>query len=138
VLAEFFEKDPEPIPGWERGDLSKLETCRSSIEVEAFGVRKYPDVPSCAAKLFYSTIKMHAFPNGNKRFALVLLIVFLIRNGKRLTVASGVSADVAKRIAESDPHSDEGSPEKMIADLTDFFRKHLKDREFGQAEAGTA
>jgi death-on-curing family protein len=136
VLAEVFENDPEPIPEWERGELSKLETCRCCIEVEAFGVRKYPDVASCAAKLFYSTIKMHAFPNGNKRFALVLLLVFLIRNEVRLSVATGVSAETAKRIADSDPRSPEGQPDVMVAELTEFFRQHLVPHEPGEDLGG--
>src|SRR4051812_1035267 len=72
LLAEVFEHDPEPLPGWEEGDPHGLATCRACIEVEAFGIQKYPDLPSAAAKLFYSTIKLHSSPNGNKRFALVL------------------------------------------------------------------
>lgn len=136
VLEELFSHDPEPIPAWGHGDLSKLETCRASIEVDAFGIRKYRDVESCAAKLFYSTIKLHPFPNGNKRFALVLLFVFLIRNGRRLTVGPGINAEMARWVAASDPHAPEGEPGKMIAELTDFFRENLAPHRWGTSVRG--
>jgi Fic/DOC family len=129
VLAEVFADDPEPIPTWEEGSQSLLETCRGCIEVECFGFRKYPDLPSAAAKLFYSTCKLHAFPNGNKRFALVLTLVLLIKNQARLTAGQGVSAQAAERVANSDPHSPEGAPDVMISGLTDFFRANLGPRE---------
>ncbi|MDQ4040460.1 MAG: type II toxin-antitoxin system death-on-curing family toxin [Actinomycetota bacterium] len=92
VLAEVFHDDPEPIPAWERADPHALATCRACIEVEAFGVRKYRDLPSAAAKLFYSVIKLHPFPNGNKRFALVLTLLLIIKNNRRLTAPRGLGA----------------------------------------------
>jgi death-on-curing family protein len=137
VLSEIFEGDPEPIPSWDRGDVAKLETCRGSIEVEAFGMRKYPDVEACAAKLLYSAIKLHAFPNGNKRFALVLVLVFLIKNDRRLTVAPGVNAETARRVAESNPHSAEGEPDLIIEGLTDFYRTNLEHHVW-QRSAGSS
>jgi death-on-curing family protein len=129
VLAEVFADDPEPIPLWAEGSPSLLATCRGSIEVEALGVRKYPDLPSAAAKLFYSTCKLHAFPNGNKRFALVLTIYLIVKNGARLTAGQGVSAQAAELVADSNPHSPEGAPDLMIENLTRFFRDNLEPRE---------
>jgi death-on-curing family protein len=129
VLADVFAEDPEPIPTWEQGSPSLLATCRAYTEVEALGYRKYPDLPSAAAKLFYSTCKLHAFPNGNKRFALVVTIFLIVKNKARLTAGQGVSAAAAERVADSDPHSHEGAPDRMIADLTDFFRENLEPRE---------
>ena len=133
VLAQVFQDDPEPIPSWELGDLFKLETCRASIEVEAFGVRKYPDLESCAAKLFYATVKAHAFPNGNKRFGLVLVLLFLMKNEMRLTVPAGVAAQTAKQVAQSDPHTADGHPDAVVMRLTAFFRDSLEPR---SAESG--
>jgi death-on-curing family protein len=124
VLSEVFADDAEPLPAWHEADRDKLETCRCSIEVEAFGVRKYDDVESCAAKLFYSTIKNHAFPNGNKRYALVLTLLFLLKNGRMLTVAEGVNARTAKWVADSNPHTPEGSPDVIVGVLTTFYREN--------------
>lgn len=125
VLAEVFADDPEPIPAWEEGSLALLETCRGSIEVQAFGELKYPDLPSCVAKLFYSTIKSHAFPNGNKRFALVLALLFIRKNGNWLTAPEGMGAEIATWVAESDPHDPEHAPDLVIGTLTEFYRNNL-------------
>lgn len=136
VLAEVFEDDPEPIPDWERANPHSLATCRACIEVEAFGAEKYPDLPSAAAKLFYSTIKLHPFPNGNKRFALVLTIFLLVKNGQMLTADTGVGADAAKAVALSDPHAPETTPDKVIDRLIDFFRDNIKPYDEAMRERG--
>lgn len=136
VLAELFADDPEPIPTWDEGDQAKLETCRGCIEVQSGGVLKYPDVPSAAAKLFYSTIKLHAFPNGNKRFALALTLAFILKNGLMFTAPEGVSADTAEAVAESDPHADGSRPDEVVERLTTFYEEHLAPAEdvFGGSE----
>jgi death-on-curing family protein len=126
VLAEVFKDDPEPLPDWDRADQHRLGECRACIEVEAFGVKKYPDLPSAVAKLFYSTIKLHAFPNGNKRFAVVLSLMLLIKNGYMLTAESGVGASVAKLVAESDPHAPETAPDVVIAVLAEFYAENIE------------
>jgi death-on-curing family protein len=125
VLAEFFKDDPEPIPAWEEGDPNRLAECRASIEVQAFGILKYPDLPSAVAKLFYSTIKAHSFPNGNKRYALVLAIALLVKNGYMLTAARGVGADEAKRVASTDPHQPETAPDEVISGLAEFYANNM-------------
>ncbi len=130
VLCEVFKDDPEPLPGWRDGQASLLEMCRVCIEVEAFGVRKYPDLASAAAKLFYSTIKLHAFPNGNKRFALVLTLLLIVRSGATLTAPQGVAAQEAEWVADSDPHAPESAPDLMVEQLTGFFRESLAPKDW--------
>lgn len=103
VLAEVFANDPEPVPTWDEGRTDLLETLCGSVE-PTFGVRKYPDIPSAAAKVFYSGVKLHAVPNGNKRFGLSVLIRFLILNDQHLTCAPGSMAPLAEHISISDPH----------------------------------
>lgn len=129
VLSEVFDDDPEPLPDWASADRHRLAECRACIEVEAFGAKKYPDLPSAVAKLFYSTIKLHTFPNGNKRFALVLALLLLIKNGYRLSAPRGVGAEVAKAVADSDPHNPETAPDVMIATLANFYAENITLRE---------
>jgi death-on-curing family protein len=129
VLAEVFETDPEPLPAWGQGNYRALATCRGCIEVEAFEVQKYPDLPSAAAKLFYSTIKLHPFPNGNKRFALVLTLLFIAKNGYRLTAAQGVGAGVAKVVAAADPHDPATAPDVVIAVLAELYADNIEKRD---------
>ncbi len=126
ILVGIFKDDPEPMPPWQAGDREKLEMLCNCTEVEAFGVQKYPDLVSKTAKLFYSGVKLHAFPNGNKRFALITTISFLIINTHRLVAEEGVPARFATEIAKSDPHEPDGTPEKMIEEATDFFRDKIE------------
>jgi death-on-curing family protein len=125
ILSEVFKDDPEPMPSWDRGQAHLLETCCGCIETGAFGVRKYADLPAAAAKLFYSTIKLHPFPNGNKRFGFVLLLMLLIRNDRHLTCPPGTIASLAKRLSESDPHSPQGRPDPLIDEVATFLAANM-------------
>jgi death-on-curing family protein len=124
VLCQIFANHPEPVPPWHEGDTGKLETACACTETAAFGVEKYPDIESKAAKLFYSTIKLHPFPNGNKRFALIVTLGFLTLNQRRLTSEEGEVAKIAEWVAEGDPHTPEHDPEGIIAALTYYFREY--------------
>ncbi|MDQ3935832.1 MAG: type II toxin-antitoxin system death-on-curing family toxin [Actinomycetota bacterium] len=124
ALRAIFAND-EPIPDWEEGDQAKLETCCGCTEAGAFGLQKYPDLPSKSAKLFYSTIKTHPFPNGNKRFAFAITLGYIALNDHRLIAPEGVGYEVATWVADSDPHSPDGDPDKIIATLAEFFRENI-------------
>lgn len=52
------------------------------------GVYKYNTIPDIGATLFYGVAMSHAFENGNKRTALVSLLVFLDKN-KMILVNAG-------------------------------------------------
>jgi death-on-curing family protein len=125
VLVQIFGED-EPIPEWHEGHAPTLEMCCNCTEVEAFGQAKYPDLPSRAAKLFYSTIKNHPFPNANKRMAFVITLGYIAINDHRLTAPEGVGYEVAKWVADTDPQSEDGKPDKVIAALATFFRDNIE------------
>jgi death-on-curing protein len=125
VLVDIFGED-EPIPAWGEGHTPTLEMCCNCTEVEAFGQAKYPDLPSRAAKLFYATIKNHPFPNANKRLAFVVTLGYIAINDHRLTAPEGVGYEVAKWVADTDPQSDEGKPDKVIETLATFFRDNIE------------
>jgi prophage maintenance system killer protein len=127
VLSDVFADDPEPIPEWETGDIPLLETCCGCSEVEAFGRQKYPDLLSKAGKLFYSGVKLHCFPNGNKRFGLVVMLMFVVQNNKHLDAPPGSLSDIAKYIAESDPLVPEGHHEKIAAEVTDRLAEMIRN-----------
>jgi death-on-curing family protein len=125
ILSDVFKNNPEPMPDWSQGDRHLLETCRGCTETSAFGVRKYPDLASAAAKLFYSTIKLHPFPNGNKRFGFALLLMFLIRNKSHLTCPPGTIASLAKEMSQSDPHHPNERPDLLVSSLTLLLKKYI-------------
>jgi death on curing protein len=70
----------EDIPPFETRYYGILESVIEQIKGVCFGVELYPDLYSKAAWLFYSLIKNHPFQNGNKRVAVIALVVFLTQN----------------------------------------------------------
>lgn len=64
--------------------FGKLEAAVAAPDVSMFGADLYTDLPSKAAALFYRLIRTHGFSDGNKRVALVALILYLQRHGMRL------------------------------------------------------
>jgi death-on-curing protein len=64
--------------------FGKLEAALAAPDVSMFGEDLYADLPSKAAALFYRLVRTHAFADGNKRVALVGLLMYLERNGLQL------------------------------------------------------
>lgn len=79
----FFNEDhdmPEQFTkGLKSPDLldSALKSCQQTFD----GKELWPDLFSQAACLFRSLVQNHAFHDGNKRTALMTLIIFLSENG---------------------------------------------------------
>ncbi len=65
--------------------FGKLEAALAAPHASMFGEDLYPDLRSKAGALFYRLARTHGFADGNKRVALVALIVYLERNGARLS-----------------------------------------------------
>lgn len=61
----------------------------------------YPTLADQAAVLFYEGCKMHAFVNGNKRLAILLLSAYLGHNGWQLDTTNEELVAVADRAAAS-------------------------------------
>jgi len=80
VLVEDFAKSGDPIspPGIKSRHL--LESAVSRQGVSNNGILKYPEPVSNAATLVYGICGNHPFHNGNKRTALVAMLVHLDRN----------------------------------------------------------
>lgn len=80
LVAVFVDEgDPISPPGVRSNDL--LESACDRPRVALGPTEKYPTIFSKAAALFHSLTKNHAFHNGNKRTALVVLLSMLQRNG---------------------------------------------------------
>lgn len=101
ALAEMFaNEDPIDPPGVR--DTNLLGSALARPLTGLGSVDKYDTLEKKAAALFHSLVKNHPFHNGNKRTALVALIVFLDRNNRILsdvidddlfTFVIGVAAD---------------------------------------------
>jgi death-on-curing family protein len=84
VLERDFANSPDPIEPRGIRDERLLESALNRPLTELGTVRKYPSLSMSASALFHSLIHNHAFYNGNKRTALVSLLVLLDRNGSVL------------------------------------------------------
>jgi death on curing protein len=72
------------MPGVTEHGFGKLEAAVVAPDASMFGEDLYTDLPSKAGALFYRLARTHGFSDGNKRVALVGLLLYLERNGARL------------------------------------------------------
>lgn len=85
AVAEDFRKLDDPIyPAGVRND-NLLDSATSRPRTSLGGQLKYETIEMAGAALMHSLVLNHPFHNGNKRTALVALIVFLEENGCVLT-----------------------------------------------------
>lgn len=100
-LAKELMTYQEPIPDYSTRDNALLESALGAPK-QTFG-RKflYPTLVKQAAILFYSLIKNHPFRNGNKRIAVMALLVFLSLNKKWLNIKPLDLYIIATLVSES-------------------------------------
>lgn len=111
----------EPIPEYETRDNSLLESALGSPQQMFGGRLLYPSLVKQGAILFYSIIKNHPFRNGNKRIAVISLLVFLSLNHKWVSINERELYFLAKNTAETKPE------ERVIVlnKLEKVIRSHL-------------
>jgi death-on-curing protein len=92
--------------------------------------RKYTTVPQVAATLFYGLALNHPFENGNKRTALVAMLVFLQQNRTLLVETSEDDLyDMATRVAAHDfvlPESEARSSDSEVAGVADWLAGRIR------------
>jgi death-on-curing family protein len=99
VVRDFADSaDPVDPPGIRDVDLFHAAVARPSTAWG--GEPKYPTVSLAAAALFHSIIMNHPLHNGNKRTALVSLVVFLSEHGYVLKTGQDDLYDYVLRIAD--------------------------------------
>lgn len=80
AIADDFSRGGDPISPAGIRDQNLLESAVFRPQTAMGDERKYPTVAMAGAAVFHSLALNHAFHNGNKRTALVSLLVFLERN----------------------------------------------------------
>lgn len=70
--------------GINEAGFGKLEAALAAPDVSMFGADLYEGLPAKAGALFFRLVRTHSFADGNKRVALVALLVYLQRHGARL------------------------------------------------------
>jgi len=114
LTAEVLEIDPATI-----SRVANLALADSALHAPAAGFGDhdtYPDLLDRAAVLGWHLTNNHPLPDGNKRTALVSMIVFLVRNGRPWTPPAADDA-VALMLAVADKTLD-------VAGLATWLRTH--------------
>lgn len=117
----------EPIPPFENRYPNRLESCLNQPFVEFDGHEPYPGIEAKAMALFYFCIKNHPFENGNKRFAVAILFVFLFLNGMWIEIDPTRLYEIAKEVAQS---TDE--PAEVIVFLQNSFKGLFVEEKSGK------
>lgn len=117
----------EPMPSFDSRFPGKLETALEAPRRQLGGGFIYKTLAEQASVLFYEMNKIHPFLNGNKRMAVVSLLVFLHFNGCWMHVPWRRMYDIALRVATSSPQD----RKKILSILTTVFEKSMTKMEGG-------
>jgi death-on-curing protein len=128
VYAQTHLAFDEPIPPFDTRFPGKLELILGIPKQEFEGQSFYPTLTEQAAALFYSLVKEHPFLNGNKRIAVVGLLLFLLLNGKWLDIDWETFYKTTMVVAESNPQERE-SVLKELNKLIEEFQVEIKERD---------
>lgn len=96
---------------------------------------KYNTVPEVAATLFYGIAMSHAFENGNKRTALVALLVFLDKN-RVLLVNAGEDDlyELARQVAAHEIRVNGArDADSEVSAIADWLKNHTRERVLGDS-----
>ena len=93
----------EPIPDYNTRNNALLDSALASPKHMFNSKLLYPTFIEQASILFYSMIKNHPFLNGNKRIAVMTLLVFFAINGKWIRIKPTDLYKLAIITSQSDP-----------------------------------
>ncbi|HEY4475546.1 MAG TPA: type II toxin-antitoxin system death-on-curing family toxin [Candidatus Paceibacterota bacterium] len=80
IAVDIFDTKEDPISKFDDRQHSLLDSALNLPKATFGGKDLYPTLINKATILFYALNKNHPFKNGNKRIALVSLLVFLYIN----------------------------------------------------------
>ena len=120
TYAQTYSDWHEPIPSFKARYVGVLERCLAAPH-QTFEGQLSGGLVKKAAILFYLMIKNHPFHDGNKRLALIALLVFLVRNGKWLNASN----DELYLLAISIAGSEAKSKSSTVKAIERFLRKHV-------------
>lgn len=111
----------EPIPDYSERDNGLLESALANPKQGFGGKLLYPTLAKQAAILFYSLIKNHPFRNGNKRVAVMSLLMHLGLNNKWLDIPPIALYELACEVSESDPKKKDGILERFEKEIEKYL-----------------
>ncbi|MDB5179349.1 MAG: Death-on-curing protein [Patescibacteria group bacterium] len=129
ISGAFERAYGEPMPPFDTHDAGKLSGALAAPFQSAFGEDIYTTVYLKAAALFYFVAKDHAFENGNKRTAVIVLLYYLAKNGIALQIGAHALYTLAVRVVESERDKDAlikamaGTLEETCLPLEDWLKR---------------
>ncbi|WP_172201041.1 type II toxin-antitoxin system death-on-curing family toxin [Saccharibacillus qingshengii] len=130
-LVDMFVKEEDPIepPGLRaQGGEGLLEMAVSRPHTGLGGVDKYSTYETKVGALFHSLIQNHAFNNGNKRTALVSLLVTLDLNGRRIEISDDEVFDFVVAVAAHTSPYDSSNVDKVVEEIATWIRRNSTAR----------
>lgn len=126
-LVREFNVSEDPISPNGVKNFHLLESAVHHPSTSHAGFKKYPSLETAAAALMYSLTHNHAFHNGNKRTAMVSLLVLLEKHNVMITCGEDdlfkVSLDLAKHKLAGLPDS---FPDEEKFALAKWISRHSK------------
>jgi|SRR6266566_5082310 len=145
VLVEMFARQRDPIVPAGARDIGLVESAISRPQTASRGNEKYKTIESKAAALFHSLVMNHAFHNGNKRTALVSLLVFLNNHKRRVDVSEDSLFEFVLSVANDElkRKTPNGTADEVVEEITkwikhntrlvDYEAKPMRTRDFIEA-----
>jgi len=121
ALAKELMAWNEPIPEFGTRFPSVLESCLNTPFIKFSRKDMYRGLIGKSSILFYLMIKNHPFQNGNKRIAIMTLLVFLANNNKWLRMNPDNLYNFAVGIAKSKATS----REKTLKNIRCTIEKYI-------------
>ena len=121
-LTREFLTFNEPIPDYSTRNNALLESALASPKHTFDKELLYPTLEEQASILFYSLIKNHPFANGNKRIAVMSLLVFLRLNDRWIDIPPLTLYKLAIIVAESSPKI----MEEVLGNILGLIREYIK------------
>ena len=134
ALANDFASSGDPIEPPGVRDQNLLASAVSRPETALGNVRKYTTVEVHAAALLHSLALNHAFHNGNKRTALVSLLVVLDRNNVLLTCTDDQLFKLVLRVAQHRlvPKGKGQQSDREVVAIADWICQHGRPIQRGE------
>lgn len=127
LVADFAKsKDPISPPGVR--DRNLLSSAVARPQTGLGEILKYPSVELAGAALMYAIVLNHAFFNGNKRTALVSLLVFLDSNSYMPTCSEDDLFKITLQVAQHKlvPDTWDNLPDREVQNLAQWIRKNSR------------
>lgn len=124
ALVKDFAVQRDPISPAGPRDINLLHSALGRPRTALGANEKYNRIETKAAALLNSLIMNHPFHNGNKRTALVSMLVFLDKNSRRLIADDDDILNFIILVASREsPYN--ASADEVIDAMAEWLRKHL-------------